>query len=121
MEKSPNCDSTPQEWSVFRLLVIKLYSRISISAKTCWSATNAPRIPETLFGTDAPVHFDHKESIGWSPRLRRDFWNFPHYQTACYEVREQKRAAICQACLSTTFSLVEPLARAAHTAAAEVG
>ena len=56
-EKSPNCDSTPQEWSVFRLLVIKLYSRLSISAKTCWSATNARRVPKTLFGTDAPVHF----------------------------------------------------------------
>jgi hypothetical protein len=45
-EKSPNCDGTNRSgwWLVFRLLVITLYSQLSISANTCWSATNAPSV-----------------------------------------------------------------------------
>ena len=48
LEKSLNGDGTPQEWLVFRLLGL-LYSRLSISAKTCRSATNAPSVPKTVF------------------------------------------------------------------------
>jgi hypothetical protein len=91
--------SHPTEVVGIQAPVIKLYSRLSISAKTCWSATNAPPVPKTLFGTDNPVHFDYKESVGWSPSLASGFLQrsrFPHNLTACYEVREQKGAAIPQ-------------------------
>jgi hypothetical protein len=80
MEKSPNGGSTRV---VFRLLVIKLYSPLSISAKTCWSATNAPRVPRTGFfrtGQSGPFRLQRIHRL--EPSLASGFLEharFPHY------------------------------------------
>jgi hypothetical protein len=70
--------------------VIKLYSRPSISAKTCGSATNAPSFPKTVLFEPTIRSISTTKNQQAEPCLRRDFWNelaSRNNLTACCEVR----------------------------------
>src|SRR5260370_32887753 len=89
-EKSPNCDGTPQEWLVFRLLVINCTLGFRSQLRPVGQQPMRPAFLRQFFSNRRSGPFRlQKKSAGGKACVRQDFWNelaSRNHLTACYEV-----------------------------------